>query len=330
MSLKNNPTLKSLKIRVGLTIGDPAGIGPAITLKAVKALKDKVDFTIIGDRFVLDKAAQALNLKPLAAALIDLNNIQAKIFSFGRPSAQTGAASLGYLDAALELIKKNEIDCLVTCPVSKAAVNSAGHKFFGHTEYLAKKTDSQDLLMMLVNNQFKFSLATRHIALGDVPGMLTKRCLEKNILSTVQCLRLLFLKKKPKLIVCALNPHASDNGLIGNQEQRAIIPALRVLRKKLKGVTIEGPFSADIAISRAAKEGFDCVIAAYHDQALIPLKLTDFDSGVNLTFGLPFLRTSPLHGTAFDIASKPMLTNPGSLIAAIKLAVKCTSNLKKV
>mgnify|MGYP001565926410 CR=1 FL=1 len=131
-------------------------------------------------------------------------------------------------------------------------------------------------------------------------------------------------------MVCGVNPHASDNGVIGIEEKKLIIPAIKSLRNKIKGATIRGPFSADVAIAQAAKGNFDCVIALYHDQALIPLKLTDCHSGVNLTLGLPFVRTSPLHGTAFDIADKPALANTGSLIAAIKLAIKCTLNQRKV
>ena len=163
----------------------------------------------------------------------------------------------------------------------------------------------------------------------DVSRTLTPEILEKNILNTAKGLRSLFLINKPRLVVCGVNPHASDNGVIGTEEQKIIAPAIRSLSKKLNNAILSGVAGADVAISRAVKGGFDCVIAAYHDQALIALKLTGFDSGVNLTLGLPFVRTSPLHGVAFDIARKPALANPNSLIAAIKLAIKCTLNQKK-
>ena len=329
MISKNNPTLKSSKIRVGLTIGDPAGIGPAITLKAFKALKNKVNFVIVGDSFVLRQQAKALGMKSIPAELIDLNNVDKKNFAFGRPNAQTGRASLEYLDRAYALIKENEIDCLVTCPISKEAINLAGAKLSGHTEYLAKKAGRGGLLMMLLNDKLKFSLVTRHIALKDVSRSLTRVNLENNILNTIKCLSSLFLIKKPRIVVCGLNPHASDNGVIGKEEQRVIKPVLKSLKAKYRGVVIAGPLSADVAVQAAFNKKFDCVIAAYHDQALIPLKLSDSNSGVNLTFGLPFVRTSPLHGAAFDIADKPALANPNSLIAAIKLAIKCTLNQRK-
>lgn len=329
MDLKNNPTLKSSKIRVGLTIGDPSGIGSAITLKALKILKDKADFTVIGDRFVLTKAAKILKLGYWPAKFIDLNNVNEKKFQFGKSNAQNGKASLEYLDTAWELLKRHKIDCLVTCPISKKAINLAGAKFSGHTEYLAKKSGSRNLVMMLLNDKIRFSLVTRHVALKEVCTKFTRKNLEENISSTIRGLQLLFLIKEPKIVVCGVNPHASDNGVIGTEEQNIITPAIKDLRKKFKGVTIDGPFGADIAISQATKGKFDCVVAAYHDQALIPLKLTDFDSGVNLTLGLPFVRTSPLHGTAFDIAQKPALANPSSLASAIELAIKCTLNQKR-
>lgn len=329
MSLKNNPTSKSSKIRVGITIGDPAGIGPAITLQALKILKNKADFTVIGDRRVLAKAAKILKITLPAVKLIDLKNVGERKFNFGSLNAQNGKASLEYLDEALELLKKNKIDCLVTCPVSKQAINLAGFKFSGHTEYLGKQTASKDLVMMLINDKLKFSLVTRHIRLRDVSRFLTRKNLESNILNTVKGLQNLFFIKKPKLVVCGVNPHASDNGVIGTEEGKILIPVIKSLNRNSRGVVIKGPLSADVAIALAARGKFDCVIAAYHDQALIALKLTGFDSGVNLTLGLPFVRTSALHGTAFDIAPYPALANPGSLIAAIKLAIKCTLNQKK-
>ena len=338
MSLKNNPTLKSSKIRVGLTIGDPAGIGPAITLLALRKLKTLANFTVIGTSGVLARAAKLLKINHKQSLgfdfgrveWIDLNNLESKKFKFGRLDAQNGRASVEYLDVALKLLKNKKIDCLVTCPISKEAINLAGSKFFGHTEYLASATGCQDLVMMLLNDKLKFSLLTRHIRLRDVSKMLTRENIENNILNTVRGLKKLFLIKNPRLVVCGVNPHASDNGLIGLEEKEVIMPVIKKLNKKLNGLIANKVWGADSAISSAAQGKFDCLIAAYHDQALIALKLTGFESGVNLTLGLPFVRTSPLHGVAFDIASKPVLADPYSLIAAIKLAIKCTLNQKRV
>lgn len=327
MKLRKIPTSKSSKVRVALTIGDPAGIGPAITLKAYKVLKDKADITIIASRFVLCQSASLLKMKSLPKNLIDLDNISKKNFSFGKQSPATGRAAIEYLDKALDLLKHKKVDCLVTCPISKEAINLAGYKFSGHTEYLADKTNCGFQVMMLVNNKLKFSLVTRHIGLNQVSGSLNKKDLERNILDTNKALKKLFSINRPRIVVCAVNPHASDNGLLGKEEGDLIIPVLKKLKKR--GLLLTGPLSSDIAIAAAAKAKFDCVIACYHDQALIPLKLTDPDSGVNLTVGLPFVRTSPLHGTAFDIAARPSLANPASLISAINLAIKCTLNQRK-
>jgi len=329
MRSKRNPTSNSTEIRAGLTIGDPAGIGPAIALKALKTLKGKVRVTLIASGFVLAKTARMLKIKPPAVNLIDLDNIKPASFSFGRMSAECGKASLEYLDTALDLLKNSQLDCLVTCPVSKEAVNLAGVKFSGHTEYLGERSGGNAPAMMLINKRLKFILVTRHIPLKDVSSRLTAGALRDNILAAVKGLNSLFLIAKPRLVVCGLNPHASDNGLIGTEERKLIIPVIKKLKKEIGGAIIEGPLPADTAISQAAKGKFDCVVALYHDQALIPLKLTDFDSGVNLTLGLPFVRTSPLHGTAFDIAQNPGLANPNSLIAAINLAVKCALNQRK-
>lgn len=328
MNLKNNPTFKSSqiktrsnlkpKVKVGITMGDPSGVGPIIALKAINYLRGFADFVVIGDKWVFEKN-QKFNF-------IDLNNVPHKNFSFGKIKAEYGRASLEYLDKALELIKLKEIDCLVTCPISKEAINLAGFNYGGHTEYFAKRFKIKDLVMMLVNNQLRISLATRHIPLKSVSSELKPDKLYKTILLTYRSLKKVFLIKSPRLIVCALNPHASDNGLMGNEENRIIKPVLNKLRGRIR--YLDGPLPSDVAISKASQKEYDCAIAMYHDQALIPLKLSGNDTGVNMTLGLPFVRTSPLHGTAFDIAQYPSQVNPRSLIEAIRLAVKCTLNLR--
>jgi len=178
-------------------------------------------------------------------------------------------------------------------------------------------------VMMLLNKEFKFSLVTRHIPLKSVSGALNKDRLYKNIYVTYRVLKDFFLMESPRIVVCGLNPHASDNGIIGKEENQIVKPVLDRLRSMIG--YIDGPLSADVAIAKAKQKKYDCVIAMYHDQALIPLKLLDNSSGVNITLGLPFVRTAPLHGTAFDIAGTNR-ANPNSLIEAIKLAVECCVN----
>jgi 4-hydroxythreonine-4-phosphate dehydrogenase len=292
------------KVRVGITIGDPAGVGPHITAAAVRKLSGLAEFVVIGD--------------------IKQSRIKA-----GKIRPEYGKASIEYLDQALGLIKSKQIDCLVTCPISKEAINLAGYKYSGHTEYFSARCRVEPV-MMLLNERMKISLVTRHLPLSAVSAALSKKKICATIMLTLKSLEELFGMYKPRLAVCGLNPHASDNGLLGREENSLIKPALKEASRKVKkNALIEGPLPADIAIARAANKQYDCLIAMYHDQALIPLKLTGAQSGVNITLGLPFVRTSPLHGTAFDLAAKGFKdAKPDSLIAAIKLAIKCASNLK--
>jgi 4-hydroxythreonine-4-phosphate dehydrogenase len=324
MTSRSNPISKSTKIRVGITFGDPSGIGPAIIAKALPRLRRLAQFTVIGDEYVSSSVVR----RPSSVKFIDLHNINPKTFKFGKVSAEYGRASIEYLDKALELLKNDQIDCLVTCPISKEAINAAGYRFSGHTEYFASRTDSKDIVMLLLNERLKISLATRHIPLERVTRELTAGALRKNILQTQRALEKLFLIRQPRIAVCGLNPHASDNGLLGKQENCLIKPLLRRLRRDFK-MRLDGPYPADVAMQLSYNGKYDAVIAMYHDQALIPLKLSSRNSGVNMTLGLPFIRTSPLHGTAFDIARYPAKADPASLIAAIRLAVKCCRALKK-
>ena len=327
MSLRQNPTLKSYRVKVGITMGDPSGIGPAITLKAINKLKGKAYFVIIGDKWVFNQVSGA-RCQVSGVKLVDLNNVSHKNFEFGKIRAEYGRASVEYLDKAIELIKNKEIDCLVTCPVSKEAISLGGFdKFLGHTEYLAARTNTEYFAMMLLNKKLRFSLVTRHIPLRDVPSELDTGKIYKTVLLTYRSLKELFLIKNPRIAVCGLNPHASDNGLLGEEENKIIKPALMRLGESIKN--IDGPLPADVAVLKAAQKKYDCIIAMYHDQALIPLKILGGYTGVNLTLGLQFIRTSHLHGTAFDIATKFNLANPTSLIEAIRLAVICTLNQKK-
>jgi 4-hydroxythreonine-4-phosphate dehydrogenase len=315
------------KIRVGITMGDPSGIGPYITGEALKKLKGLAEFTVVGDKRVFERSQGRKAARSQDYRFIDLKNVPEKNFKFGQIRVEYGRASIEYLDKALELVGKNEIDCIVTCPISKEAINLAGYKYSGHTEYFSQKTGVDDFVMMLLNSRLKISLVTRHSPLARVTSEITEEKIYKTILLTRKSLKELFSLKKPRLVVCGVNPHASDNGLIGDEENNIVKPALKRLAAIAdSGSIIDGPLSADVAIAKAAQGEYDCVIAMYHDQALIPLKLSDDKNGVNITLGLSFVRTSPLHGTAFDVAAAGLRgAKADSLIAAIKLAVKCAS-----
>ncbi len=316
-------------------MGDPSGIGPEIITKAISRLKINADIIIIGDRKVFNAArfghrtpcppVRQADTRHPSYAFIDLNNVDHKNFKFGKVRGEYGRASIEYLDIAMELINDKKIDCLVTCPISKESISLAGIHCGGHTEYLTKKTGTKDFVMMLLNEKIKISLVTRHIPIRKVSFMANKEELRKVIRITTSSLKSLFKISQPRLAVCGLNPHASDNGIIGNEENSVIKPVLNQIRDEFDVV---GPESADVVMLKALQGKYDAVIAMYHDQALIALKLSGYSSGVNITLGLPFVRTSPLHGTAFDIAGKN-LAFPESLIAAVNLARKCALNLKR-
>lgn len=310
-------------VKIGLTMGDPSGVGADIIASALPRLKG-ARICVIGDRYVFERsgAAKGLNFRH---QFIDLKNVSKKSFSFGKIRAEYGRASIEYLDAALDLIKKGCIDGLVTAPICKESINLAGFRYSGHTEYFEKKTGKSSV-MMLLNDKLKFSLLTRHIPLKDVTGAISKENLEKNILLTFRALKMLFGINDPRVIVCGVNPHASDNGIIGKEENTILKPCLESLKKK--GLLVYGPEGADVAIAKSYAGKYDCLVAIYHDQALIPLKLSNPKTGINLTLGLNFIRTSPLHGTAFDIAGKG-IADPSSLIAAFRLALNCSKNQNK-
>ncbi|MFA4842274.1 MAG: 4-hydroxythreonine-4-phosphate dehydrogenase PdxA [Candidatus Omnitrophota bacterium] len=334
MSLETNRISRSSRIKVGITLGDPSGIGAAIIAKALPKVSGKAEFVVIGDKWVFDKALKQAKRKTQSVKptkqiykFIDLDNVKHKNFRFGQVKAAYGKASIEYLDKALELIRKKEIDCLVTSPVSKEAVALSGLKgFCGHTQYFAQKTGTKKTAMFLLNKYLKFGLVTTHVPVSSISVQLTRQSLRDTVYLVNISLRKLFGIRNPRIAVTGLNPHASDNGLIGDEENRVIKPELVNLRRL--GLNLDGPLSADAAITKAKDNQYDAVIVMYHDQALIPLKLLSPQSGVNLTLGLPFVRTSPLHGTAFDKASLPHLADPHSLIEAVNLAIKCALRLK--
>jgi len=314
------------KIRLGITLGDPSGIGPQILSDALRGIKKPkgLEFIIIGDGLLLKR----FKFPQRGFKLIDLHNVELRGFSFGKISPEYGKASIEYLKKAVEMIKNKEIDCLVTLPITKESVIKAGFCWPGHTEYLKEVFEVKDVVMMLINRYIKVSLVTRHLAIKDIPKELTKDKIIQTIILTYRGLKSWFNIKNPKIIVSALNPHASDGGLFGDEEEKIIIPAIEEVKTKIKGVEILGPMPCDALFLKAKEKIFDAVIALYHDQALIPLKLLDFEHGVNITLGLPFVRTSPLHGSALDIAGRRKASCL-PLLEAIRIAILCTLNQRK-
>lgn len=313
----------SKTIKIGITIGDPSGIGPEVVVKSLKKfrLPSDCEVFVFGDKIALVRSG--LKGNKYKFNLIDLKNIKESEFRFGLLSKKFGMASFTYLKEGVKFLKKGRIDCLVTAPVNKEAINLNRVKFSGHTEFLASAFDIKDIVMMFVAKRLKLSLVTRHIALKDVAKAINKHIVFTTILLTYNALMNYFGIKLPKIAISGLNPHASEDGLMGREEDKIIKPVVTQFKKISK--SIYGPLPADTIFKRAFDGEFDAVVCMYHDQGLIPFKMLHFYEGVNLILGLPFIRTSCVHGTAFDIAGKNK-ADYHSMLAAIDLAYRLTKN----
>ncbi len=331
---------------IAITSGDPAGIGPELILRSLSSLKTRsVKFLIIGDKTVFDNVSKKLKNKikflckyktiskndlsdiKEKISLLNLNIIGKRKYSLGKVSKLCGKASAEYVLEADRLIKKNIAQALVTAPINKDAVNLAGYHWKGHTEVLADLSGSKNFAMSFIAKQFKIVLVTTHLALSKVNQKINSEDIYKKIKLTNRYLKDYFKIINPSIGVCGLNPHASDNGLFGNEENEIIKPA--VLRARKKNINVLGPTSAEKLFYDAYHKKVDALIAMYHDQALIALKMILRDEAVNLTLGLPYVRTSCSSGTAYDIASK-FIAKETTMTAAIKLAVKLSTIHKKV
>ncbi len=307
--------------RIAITIGDPAGIGPECVLRAINSLQSSLcQFILVGDLIVIEMARVDLGL-PFDTDLIDMIDmkmIRDPNFERNRPSARGGYASMAYVKKAVELAMNGDVDAIVTAPISKDAWRLAGLKWPGHTELLGELTNTKDYAMMFYTEGLKIILVTIHEPLRNVPGLIKK----ERILTTIRLARKaceMIGIERPHIAVAGLNPHAGESGLFGDEEIREIIPAIN--EAIALGIPVSGPYPADTIFYKAYKGEFDIIICMYHDQGLGPLKMIAFDRAVNVTVGLPIIRTSPDHGTAYDIAWKGIASSL-SMIEAIKLAVR--------
>jgi len=317
--------------KLAITMGDPGGVGPEIIIKALYCAEIRNFCTpiVIGDRVVMEEAVNLLKL-PLklrvikspedtvseigVIELIDMGEI--KYFDKGNATAKNGRAFASWIKKAVVLALNKKVDGIVTAPISKEALRMAGFKWPGHTEMLADLTGTKDYAMMLVGGPLKVILVTIHTALKNVPDLITKSKVLKTIRLAKRACDMLNIRN-PRIAVAGLNPHAGEAGIFGDEEIRKIIPAVEEAQKE--GITVSGPYPPDTVFHKAYKGDVDIVVCMYHDQDWIPLKMLAFDKGVNVTIGLPFIRTSPDHGTAYDIAWKG-IANPSSMIEAIKMA----------
>lgn len=306
-----------MKPILAITIGDPLGIGPEVCLKAFPNLKKFSRPIFFGHRSVLACAAALIKRRLPPDLMIREPPLE---YPFKKPTRRAaGAASLSYIQTAVTAWRSGQVDALVTSPICKEHIQKAGCPYPGHTEILAAATNSHKTFLMMVGPHLKVTLVTLHIPLQQVPKTLSTSLIVQASLLTHQALQRRFGIKRPRLAMAGLNPHAGEAGLFGSEEKTKVIPAVRELRRKK--IAITGPLSPDTVYYQAVQGHYDAAISLYHDQGLIPIKLLDFDQAVNMTLGLPLIRTSVDHGTAFDIAWQNR-ANPESLIAAAELAAK--------
>jgi 4-hydroxythreonine-4-phosphate dehydrogenase len=315
-------------------MGDPAGIGPEVVAKALagKAVSRLCRPVVIGSRSVMEQTVKALRLglkvvpvqDPQESSLTGgqitvLDPLEKPLgrFEMGVAAIETGAASVAFIRNGVELAMAGRIGGIVTAPINKEAMNMAGFHYPGHTELLADLTRSAEVGMMIVGGPLKIMFTTTHVAIKDLSSMLTSERIAKAIRLAHRGLRDYFGVAKPKIGVAALNPHAGEHGLFGDEESVRILPAVRQARAV--GIDASDPMPADTLFGKAVRGSYDGIVAMYHDQGLIPLKLVAFGTCVNVTVGLPIFRTSVDHGTAYDIAGKGV-ADPGSLVEAVKLA----------
>ncbi len=315
-------------------MGDPGGIGPEIIVKALARprIASICRPVVFGTPRFLEKSAAALDLditcktvKNPADASFEKGNIcivkipaQGRI-AVGKNSAAAGRASLAYLDRATEAALEGEIDALVTAPLSKASVRLSGARdFMGHTEYLAERSKTRTFAMMFHSDRLKVALVTTHVPLKQVAASITTRKIVRVTRLANEAVKRLGCSL-PRIGVAGLNPHAGEDAAFGDEDEKIVAPAVRQAAEQ--AMNVEGPMPADTLFHRAYKGEYDLIVAMYHDQALAPFKMIAFDTGVNVTLGLPFVRTSVDHGTAFDIAGRGMASEK-SLFEAIKLAAR--------
>lgn len=305
---------------IGITMGDAAGIGPEVVVKALAdgSLTNICNCKVIGDRVHLERVAVSLGIDPgVLTNVCDLQNLPAET-PIGVDAAETGRAAAENIVKAVELWRNGEIDAIATAPISKKAIQLGGYDFQGHTEFLASLTDTEQFAMSFFGGGLRVVLLSTHLSLRDAIELVRKDKLADLIKFSSRELSKL-LGRNVKIAVAGLNPHASEGGMFGREEADEIIPAINDCRSL--GIDVSGPYSPDTIFLRCSKGEFDAVVALYHDQATIPVKSLAFNAAVNVTLGLPLIRTSVDHGTAYDIAGKG-IAESASMTAAIRLAAE--------
>jgi len=323
-------------------MGDAAGIGTEVIAKSLtdERVARACRCVIYGDETIFSSVLRILKidlaLKPIAfprreaadahVSFVQCGDYPMSHVHYGEMDRRCAVNSVGYINRAIRDALSSKIDAMVTAPINKASIRRAGLPLDGHTDYLAQESGTKDYAMMFVGGGLRVVLMTVHIALTVVPERITESAVLAKIRLTDRYLKQWFGIDKPRIAVCGLNPHAGEEGMFGKEESERIFPAVQTAQSE--GISVSGPYPADTVFNRCKGGEFDVVIAMYHDQGLLPVKLLAFDEGVNITIGLPFVRTSPDHGTAYDIAGRG-IAHPGSTTAAILLAAEIAERLKR-
>lgn len=327
--------MKKIIQTIGVTMGDPSGIGPEIVLKSFENnVIRKSRIIVIGDYSIMRAAYNMLKIKSFklnrifnvseclfdyeVLNILDLHLINKAELQYGKVQAVAGSAAFESIRKAVELVKNKDIDAIVTAPLNKEALHLAGHKYPGHTEIFAALTGTKNYAMLLYHKKLSVIHVSTHVSLLEAITGLRRERIEKVIILANDVMKILCMDA-PRIAVAGINPHAGENGLFGDEETKEIIPAIKNMKEK--GINVDGPCPPDTVFLQAVEEKYDVVVAMYHDQGHIPLKLIGFYSGVNVTVGLPFIRTSVDHGTAFEIAWKGIACEK-SMVEAIKLSIK--------
>lgn len=303
-------------------MGDPNGIGPEVIAKSLRDLarsgEPSFEPVIYGSEGVIRRSCELNNFE-IRTPIVNIEGFPVSELTPGKVSRMAGTVSIKSIETAVNDAVSGDLDAVVTAPISKESIHMSGSVYPGHTEMLKDLTNAKHPVMMFDGGPFRVALVTIHIPLSEVPGRITRESVFRTIKVCSNDLVSRFGIENPKLAVCGLNPHAGEAGAFGNEEIEQITPAVREAGDE--GIDVAGPYPADTLFYHALKGKWDMIIAMYHDQGLIPFKMLAFDKGVNVTLGLPVIRTSPDHGTAYDIAWKGD-ANPASMTEAIKLAVK--------
>lgn len=320
---------------IGITMGDPVGVGPEIICRAFARpdTSDGLRPMVIGDAAVLKKGAETTGTTHLEITPVDspegatfekgrinvfnVSQLDSASLAWGRPTAETGRAMIDCITCAVDMAMAGRIDGICTAPINKTALKMAGSPYPGHTELLAQRTNTARYAMMMAGSRLRVVLVTIHVPLRDVPALISTRQIETIIALCDQSLKSRFGIPRPRIAVAGLNPHAGEDNMFGNEESRIIAPA--VSEACAQGIAAAGPLPPDTVFYNAAGGAYDAVVCMYHDQGLIPFKMIHFADGVNTTLGLPIVRTSVDHGTAYDIAGQGS-ADPGSLVEAVRMA----------